>query len=131
MSKAKTVGLWVLTVLTAVAFLGAGSPKLTGDAKFVENFARYGYPVWFLYVTGAIEVGSALLLLVPRTATLGAFLLVCTMLGASLTHLRAAEYSHLVAPLVLLVFAVIIGLARRDRVVPPFHRIFARRAAHG
>jgi putative oxidoreductase len=130
MSKGKKIGLWVLTVLLAVAFLGAGAPKLTGSAEFTQNFARYGLPLWFLYVTGAIEVGSALLLLVPRTATLGAFLLVCTMVGAVLTHLKAGEASHVVAPLVLLVLAVVVGVARRHEVVAPFNRLFARGGSH-
>ncbi|WP_257455965.1 DoxX family protein [Archangium lipolyticum] len=126
MSKSKKVGVWVATVLLAVAFLGAGSAKLTGVAPGPENFARWGYPLWFLYVTGAIEVLAALLLLVPRTATLGAGLAAGTMVGAVLTHLKAGEASHVVSPLVLLSLAVIVGLARRHEVLPPFNRLFAR-----
>jgi hypothetical protein len=38
------------------------------------------------YVTGAIEVGSAILLLVPPFAVLGALLLACTMVGAVVAH---------------------------------------------
>lgn len=126
MSKAKTVGLWILTVLLAFAFLGAGGSKLAGGAPHAENFVRWGFPLWFMYVTGAIEVVAALLLLVPRTATLGAGLYVGTMVGAVLTHLKAGETGHIVGPLVLLGLAVVVGLARRHEVVAPFNRLFVR-----
>jgi uncharacterized membrane protein YphA (DoxX/SURF4 family) len=129
MSKAKTVGLWMLTVLLAVAFLGAGGAKLAGVPPGPENFARWGLPLWFMYVTGAIEVTAALLLLVPRTATLAAGLYVGTMVGATLTHLKAGETGQIVAPLVLLVLAVVVGLARRHEVVAPFNRLFSRGGA--
>ncbi|HEX5746374.1 MAG TPA: DoxX family protein [Archangium sp.] len=126
MVKAKKVGLWVLTVLLAVAFLGAGGSKLAGVAPHPESFVRWGFPLWFMYVTGATEVVAALLLLVPRTATLGAGLYVGTMVGAVLTHLKAGEASHVGAPIVFLVLAVVVGLARRHEVLPPFNRLFAR-----
>jgi putative oxidoreductase len=131
MSKAKTVGLWIVTVLLAVAFLGAGGSKLAGTPMHAENFARWGYPLWFLYVTGAIEVVAALLVLVPRTATLGAGLVFGTMVGAVLTHLKAGETSQVVAPLILLGLGVIVGLARRDEVVAPFNRFLARGGGAG
>jgi uncharacterized membrane protein YphA (DoxX/SURF4 family) len=126
MVKAKKVALWVLTVLLVVAFLGAGGSKLAGAAPHPESFVRWGFPLWFMYVTGAIEVVAALLLLVPRTATLGAGLYVGTMVGAVLTHLKAGETAQVGAPLVFLVLAVVVGLARRHEVVAPFNRLLAR-----
>jgi uncharacterized membrane protein YphA (DoxX/SURF4 family) len=129
MSKAKTVGLWILTALLAFAFLGAGGSKLAGAAPHPESFVRWGFPLWFMYVTGAIEVVAALLLLVPRTATLAAGLYVGTMVGAVLTHLKAGETGQIVAPLVLLGLAVVVGLARRHEVVAPFNRLFVRGGA--
>ncbi|WP_205525747.1 DoxX family protein [Pyxidicoccus trucidator] len=124
--KAKTVGLWILTVLVAVAFLGAGGSKLAGMPPMPENFARWGFPLWFMYLTGVMEVAAALLLLVPRTATLGGALVVGTMLGAVLTHLKAGEGSQAVAPLVLLVLGAVVALARRQEVLAPFNRFVTR-----
>ena len=49
----------------------------------VETFEKVGVGQWFRYVTGAIEIGSAILLLIPRLAPVGAALLVCTMTGQS------------------------------------------------
>lgn len=126
MSRVKKAGLWVLTVLLAFAFLGAGGSKLAGVAPNPETFVQWGFPLWFMYVTGAIEVVAALLLLVPRTATLGAGLYVGTMVGAVLTHLKEGDTAHVGAPLVLLALAVVVGVARRHEVLAPFNRLFAR-----
>jgi putative oxidoreductase len=87
LSKAKNIGLWALQVLTAAAFLMAGFAKLSGQPTMVEEFDQIGLGQWFRYLTGSIELVSALLLVIPRFTPMGAALLVCTMIGAVLTHL--------------------------------------------
>ena len=99
--------LWTLQVLVALTFVAAGSGKLLGNADMVALFAAVGIGQWFRYVTGGIEVASAILLLIPRLTAVGAALLVCTMTGAVLTHLVLIGGSP-VAALVLLCFAAII-----------------------
>ncbi len=86
-SKAINIALWILQVLTAAAFLMAGFAKLSGQPMMVDTFEKIGAGQWFRYVTGGIEVVSAVLLLVPRATPVGAFLLACTMTGAVSTHL--------------------------------------------
>ncbi len=81
-----TIALWVVQVLTAGMFFMAGSVKLTGDPMMVQFFDALGAGQWFRYLTGGIEVGAAVLLLVPRAAVFGALLLVPTMIGAILSH---------------------------------------------
>jgi putative oxidoreductase len=103
-SRAKNMALWALQILTAVAFIMAGFGKLSGQAMMVETF---GIGQWFRYVTGGIEVASAILLLIPRLTPVGAALLVSTMTGAVLTHLLLIGGSPVPA-LVLLCFAAII-----------------------
>jgi putative oxidoreductase len=85
-SGARKVGLWVLQIVTAVAFLAAGVAKLTGQPMMVETFEKVGVGQWLRYLTGAIEIGAAVLLLIPRLAAVGAALLACTMAGAVLSH---------------------------------------------
>jgi putative oxidoreductase len=106
-SRTKNMALWGLQILTAAAFLMAGFGSLSGYPMMVETFDKIGVGQWFRYVTGCIEVASAILLLIPRLTAVGAALLVCTMTGAVLTHLVLIGGSP-VAALVLLCFAAII-----------------------
>jgi putative oxidoreductase len=107
LSKAKNVALWTLQIVTAAVFLTAGFGRLSGQPYTVEMFDKIGIGQWFRYVTGAIEVAAAVMLLIPRLAPVGAALLVCTMTGAVLAQLLFIGESP-VAPLVLLCFAAII-----------------------
>src|SRR5579872_1729959 len=107
LSKAKNISLWALQILTATAFLLAGFAKLSGQPMMVETFEKVGIGQWFRFVTGGIEVASAILLLIPRLTPVGAALLVCTMTGAVLSHLVLIGGSPVPA-LVLLCFAAII-----------------------
>src|ERR1700676_5492261 len=107
LSRAKNVALWALQILTAAAFLMAGFGKLSGQPMMVETFDKVGIGQWFRYVTGGIEVASAILLLIPRLTPVGAALLVCTMTGAVLSHLVLIGGSPAPA-LVLSCFAAII-----------------------
>ncbi len=92
-----------LAILLALAFLGAGGSKLAGVEQHVTNFDKWGYPLWFMYVTGLIEVGGAAMLPFKRTRFFGAALLVATMTGAILTHIVAGEIGGpMVPPIVLL-----------------------------
>lgn len=45
-----------LSGLVNLAFLMAGGTKLAGVEMHTENFARWGYPNWFKYVTGSVEL---------------------------------------------------------------------------
>ena len=111
-SKVKNIALWVPQVLTAAAFLMAGFAKLSGQPMMVETFDKIGIGQWFRYVTGGIEVASAILLLIPRLTPVGAAILVCVMCGAVLTHLLLIGGSPLPA-LVLGCFAAIVFWGRR------------------
>jgi putative oxidoreductase len=83
----KRYGFLALRVLLALAFLGAGWGKLSGDPMMVKVFASIGIGQWFRYLTGGIEVVSAIGLLPSATAGIAALLLTCTMIGGALAHL--------------------------------------------
>lgn len=79
-------GGWVLKIVAGLAFVVAGGSKLAGDEQLVLMFDQIGVGQWFRYVTGLIEVIGGVLLFVPGRAIYGAGLLICTMVGAIITH---------------------------------------------
>ena len=80
-----------------------------GEHSQVEHFEQWGYPLWFLYFTGVIEVGGGICLFIPKTQFYGIVVLSITMVGAALTHLKAHEMSAFPVPVVLL--CLLIALA--------------------
>jgi uncharacterized membrane protein YphA (DoxX/SURF4 family) len=92
---------WVVKGLSAAAFLGAGGAKLAGNPKMAANFARWGYPRWFMTFVGAAEVAGAIGVLVPETRVLAAAGLLLLMLGGAGTHLRHREFAASVPALLL------------------------------
>jgi uncharacterized membrane protein YphA (DoxX/SURF4 family) len=79
--------VWGVRILLALAFGAAGFAKLAGVPQMVQVFEAIGFGQWFRYVTGVVEVGGALLLLVPATGFFGGLLLAVTMVFAVATHL--------------------------------------------
>jgi len=113
-SKAGNAVAWILQIAAAAMFLMAGGSKLAGAQPMVEMFDAIGVGQWFRYVTGTIEVVSALLLLMPSMAAIGAALLVCVMVGAIIAHLTILHTSPAM-PIVLLIICVVVFVLRRDR----------------
>ena len=112
--KAMNIILWVLQIGAAAMFLMAGSLKLAGGEQVVGMFNSIGLGQWFRYLTGAMEVAGALMLLIPRLSGVGALLLVGVMIGAVITHLFVIGGSPFMA-IVLLVVSFIIAWGRRGR----------------
>jgi putative oxidoreductase len=111
-TRIATIALWTGQVAAAGVFLLAGISKLAGAPLMVAMFGAIGIGQWFRYVTGTIEVVSAVLLLIPSLAFFGAAALVPTMVGAILTHLFIVGGNPAV-PVVLLAITATIAWARR------------------
>ena len=76
--------------------LGVGGAKVTHQEDQVEDFQRFGYPQWFRIVTGLVEIGAGIGLLVgllwrPELAWVGGLLLSGVMVGAVVTHIRTGD----------------------------------------
>ena len=112
--RAVNVALWALQVPVAVAFVAAGSGKLLGTPETIALFDAVGIGQWLRYVTGALEVLGALLLIVPGLTAFGAVLLGVVMACASVSHLTVLDAAP-TAPLVLLALTALIAWGRRSQ----------------
>ena len=119
--RAALVALWLTQIALAAMFTFAGGLKLTGAPEMVGLFDAIGVGQWFRYVTGSIEIVSAVALLVPAWAAFGALLLIPTMIGAVATHLFIVGGSAVPAT-VLLIGSLAIAWARRDQLASVWSR---------
>jgi hypothetical protein len=92
-----------LAILVA-AFAAAGLGKLIDPAMFHDQFLRFGLPVWFVYLTGTIEVSGAALLASFNAGLrrVGAGVLAVTMAAAATLHLLHDPFALALPALILL-----------------------------
>jgi uncharacterized membrane protein YphA (DoxX/SURF4 family) len=107
--KSQSVSVRILVIVLALAFAAAGIAKLLSAPMMVAEFALFGYPQWFLYVVGALEVLSAIFFLIPRLRAVATVIVVCIMVGAIFSHVTHGQFGMAIGPLVLLVLAVALG----------------------
>ena len=81
----------LISLAVAFFFLVFGVEKLAGTQDWVMVFNRIGLGTWFRYFTGCVQISGALLLVLRRTALIGAFLLACTMIGAMVVQFVVAH----------------------------------------
>lgn len=111
-SWADTFTAWLPRVGVALFFIVfAGASKLSSDprSEWVRIFDRIGVGQWFRYFTGLMQLSGGILLLIPRTVTIGAVMLACTMSGAIVTQifvLRSPGFAVLPAILLAAIVAV-------------------------
>ena len=100
----------VLAVLVGLAFIASGAMKLAGLEEAVKRFQDFNYPLWFMYLTGAIEVGSGTAIMIRMLRFWGALLLICTMIGAIYSHAKIGEGTgEMIPPGVLLVLCAVVA----------------------
>ena len=113
MSNGRTITGWVASVLMAAGFALAAIGKLTGAAA--PMFESWGYPSWFMTLTGVLEGLGAIGILIPKTARWAILGLAGLMVGAAFTHLTNGEASQVVRPLG---FMVVLAIAWWGRSAP-------------
>lgn len=77
---------WGLQLVAAGILLQTLFFKFTGAAESVYIFSTLGVEPWGRILSGVVELISAILLLIPATATLGAGLALAVMAGAIASH---------------------------------------------
>ncbi|HYE89009.1 MAG TPA: DoxX family protein [Vicinamibacterales bacterium] len=114
--RGRRILVWVASIALAVIFLSEGAAKFPERRMWVGIFEQIGFGQWFRIFTGVVEVGGAVLLLIPATRRWGAVLLACTMIGALLVHVFVMGVSPPTIGVVLLLVALVaIGVDSRRR----------------
>ncbi|KQS83624.1 DoxX family protein [Methylobacterium sp. Leaf361] len=115
----RSVGSVALRGLLTAVFLVAAVMKFAAVPFEVEGFVRFGYPLWFMDVVGALQLLGAVLLWTPGCVALGAGLLAVLMAGAVGSHLLAGD--PVLMPLPALMLLLLLGgvaHARRSELLP-------------
>jgi uncharacterized membrane protein YphA (DoxX/SURF4 family) len=119
--KIMNIALWIIQILVALAFLMAGSMKVSQPIdKLKNNLAWTAHTTpGIVRLVGALEVLGAIGLILPAVTHILPWLtpvaaigLVLTMIGASIVHIRLKEFSRLGVPLILLLLALFIVYGR-------------------
>ena len=108
-----------LAILLGVAFILAGSGKLSDPAAAAEGFARFGLPGWLAVVVGASEVAGGIGLWIPRLSPWAAAGLLVIMIGAAVSHLLIDPFSAALPALVMGGLCALIAVVRRPQAVGP------------
>ena len=105
-----------IRALLTLAFVGAGFAKLAGAEMMIATYEQIGVGQWFRYVTGAIEVGAAILLWLPRRQVIAASILGGTMVGAVIAHLFILGAAEGVPAVILGLLCTAVIYIHRDQI---------------
>lgn len=87
MSKTTNIISWITRLVTAVILLQTLFFKFTGAPESVYIFTEIGVEPWGRIGLGVVELIAAILILLPRTAGMGAIISIGLMAGAIFFHL--------------------------------------------
>ena len=87
MSKPITITSWVLQIAVAGILFQTLFFKFTGAAESRYIFTKLGLEPWGRIGSGVVELIACILLVHPRTVTLGALLSMGVISGAIMSHL--------------------------------------------
>lgn len=115
MKRVRVLLVWGFSVLIALVMISQGWAKFFEDGHWTRSFAEWGYPAWFRFLIGGIELGAALGLVIPRVAYYGASALAAVMLGAFGTLILNGRGWDAASPLVYAVVLAWIAWERWQR----------------
>lgn len=99
----------VLRWLLAAFFVFGGIGNIFASQTVLADYARWGYPDWFHYVTGILELSVAALLILWPRRLYGSILGGAVMLVAAGTVVLHGEYSHAITPFIVFCFSLLVG----------------------
>lgn len=121
MPKARKVAAWVLIVLVGGTLVISAVMKLVGPKEVVEIFQKWNLAEWRVPI-GILELVIGLLVLIPRTHSLGLLLASAYFGGAIATHLQQGEAMEASSPAIVLAMLWIGGLLRHSELLASFRK---------
>ena len=110
----------VLPIILAAFFVVGSLSNIFTPGSIYEEYLRWGYPRWFHFVTGTLELTAAILLFRAPSRLLGSALGCTVMLAALATVIIHGEYGHAVPPFVAATLSLVVGwISWRKRVAVP------------
>jgi putative oxidoreductase len=104
--------VWLATLMLVFAFGAQGLAKFSSTSGWASAFETWGYPVWFRMLIGVLEIAAALLLLWPKSAPVGACIIIVVMIGGLSTHIIKENGRHVQSEIGPLIFATIVLVSR-------------------
>src|SRR5437867_11098632 len=87
LSRSANITSWVLQIIVALILFQTLFFKFTGAEESKYIFSKLGLEPWGRVGSGVVELIAVILLLYPRTVTLGAILSAGVISGAIFSHL--------------------------------------------
>jgi len=130
-TKSQNIISWVSRIIAAVILLQTLFFKFSAAPESVELFTTLGLEPVGRIGTGIVELIAGILLLVPRTAWLGALISLGVITGAIFSHLTILGINYNGDGGTLFIMAVVVFIAsaialflERDK-VPVLNKVFA------
>jgi len=105
----------VLPFALAAFFVAGSLSNIVAPGSIYEEYLKWGYPPWFHFFTGTMELTAAILLSWKPTRLSGALLGGTVMFAALATVVIRGEYAHAVPPFVAATLSLVVGWISRGR----------------
>ena len=99
----------VLALAISAFFVVGSLSNIIAPGPIYQEYLKWGYPRWFHFLTGSLELTTAVLLARASTRLLGSALGCTVMLGALLTVALHGEYGHAVPPVIVATLTIVVG----------------------
>ena len=110
------------TLVLAAIYLMFGAGKFMDPATWNAKFENWGIPLWFVPVSGLLEIAGAIGLLIPVVRGVAGYALAAFMVGAVATHVLHAEIVMIFVAGAILVGSAVIGRVRLQETTAFFGR---------
>lgn len=127
---------WLLRIAAALILLQTLFFKFTAAPESVVLFTKLGVEPWGRIGTGVIELIASILLLIPATVFIGAFLGVGLMAGAILSHIAVIGIESqgdggqlFTLAIIVMICCLILMLMYKKQGLMYYHKVFKKEPA--